>query len=97
LQPVAETWGTASTLNSSKCTKYKKDGTLKAKWNKKIPGYKTTARTNTVSGNCNAFAQIAKWMAKLEKTLKKHTKTSSCKKKRIMTVVVIPTPNRKLG
>jgi hypothetical protein len=71
--------GTASTHNTSECTKYEKDGTLKSEWGKKGP-FKTTPKTKTVGGN--AFAQMAERMAKREKTLKKRTKTSSCKKKR---------------
>jgi hypothetical protein len=70
--------GASSTHNTSKCTKYGKDGTLKAKWGKKAPS-KTASKTKTVGGN--AFAQIAEQMAKLEKTLKKCTKTFSRKKK----------------
>jgi hypothetical protein len=71
--------GAGSTHNTSECTKYKKDGTLKSEWGKKGP-FKTTPKIKTVRGN--AFAQMAKRMAKLEKTLKKHTKSSSRKKKR---------------
>ncbi len=71
--------GAASTHNTSKCTKYEKDGTLKSEWGKKGP-FKTTPKTKTVGGN--AFAQMAEWMAMLEKTLKKRTKASSRKKKR---------------
>jgi hypothetical protein len=70
--------GTASTHNTSECTKYEKDSTLKSKWGKKGP-FKTTPKTKTVGGN--AFAQMAERMAKLEKTLKKRTKSSSHKKK----------------
>jgi hypothetical protein len=71
--------GTSSTHNTSECTKYEKDGTLKAEWGKKAP-LKTAGKTKTVRGN--AFVQMAKRMAKLEKMLKKRTKTFSCKKKR---------------
>jgi hypothetical protein len=71
--------GTASTLSTSECTKYEKDGTLKAEWGKKGP-FKTTPKTKTVGGN--AFAQLAERMAKLEKSVKKSTKSSSRKKKR---------------
>jgi hypothetical protein len=70
--------GASSTHNTSECTKYEKDGTLKAEWGKKAP-LKTAGKTKTVGGN--AFAQMAERMAKLEKTLKKHTKTFSRKKK----------------
>jgi hypothetical protein len=79
LRNIATCGGVSSTHNTSECTKYEKDGTLKAEWGKKAP-LKTTGKTKTVGGN--AFAQMAKRMAKLEKTLKKHTKTFSCKKKR---------------
>jgi hypothetical protein len=71
--------GTSSTHNTSECTKYEKYDTLKAEWGKRAPS-KTAGKTKTVGGN--AFAQMAERMAKLEKTLKKHTKTSSRKKKR---------------
>ncbi len=86
--------GTASMHNTSQCTKYEKDGTLKSKWGKKEP-FKTTGKTKTVGGN--AFAQMAERMAKLEKTLKKHTKTFLVRRSATTRVVVIPTPNRKLG
>jgi hypothetical protein len=66
--------GMSSTHNTSKCTKYEKDGTLKAEWGKKTPS-KTTSKTKTVGGN--AFAQMAERMDKLEKMLKKRTKTFS--------------------
>ena len=71
--------GAASTHNTSECTKYEKDGTLKSEWGKKGP-FKTTPKTKTVGGN--AFAQLAERMAKLEKSVKKSTKASSRKKKR---------------
>ncbi len=45
--------GASSTHNTSKCTKYEKDGTLKAKWGKKSPS-KTASKTKTAGGN--AFA-----------------------------------------
>jgi hypothetical protein len=71
--------GAASTHNTCECTKYEKDGTLKAEWGKKAPS-KTAGKTKTVGGN--SFTQMAERMAKLEKTLKKRTKTFSRKKKR---------------
>ena len=71
--------GAASTHNTSECTKYEKDGTLKSEWGKKGP-FKTNPKTRTVGGN--SFAQMAERMTKLEKTLKNRTKASSRKKKR---------------
>ena len=51
-----------STHNTSKCTKYKKDGTLKAEWGKKS-SMKTTGKTTTLGGK--SFAQALECLAKL--------------------------------
>jgi len=64
--------GAASTHNTSECTKYEKDGTLKTEWTKKSP-----VRTKTLGGK--SFAQALERLRKLEKAVEKK---SSSKKKR---------------
>lgn len=64
--------GAQSTHNTSECTKYEKDGTLKTEWTKK-----SSVRTKTLGGK--SFAQALERLRKLEKTV---NKKSSSKKKR---------------
>ena len=67
---------------TSKCTKYEKDGTLKASWATKSAGTgKYLDKKKKPDGN--AFAQVLdRFSAKLDKTLKKVHKSASHKKKR---------------
>ena len=70
--------GTQDTHNTNDCTKYEKDGTLKPEWAKKSSA-KATGKT--CKSNGNAFSQVMDRLSKMEKALKKGTKSSSCKKK----------------
>ncbi len=63
--------GVASTHNTSECTKYEKDGTLKTEWTKESP-----VRTKTLGGK--SFVQALERLRKLEKAVEK--KSSSKKK-----------------
>jgi hypothetical protein len=69
--------------NTYKCTKYEKDGTLKASWaTRKSAGTgKYSDKKKKLDGN--AFAQVLdRFSSKLDKTFKKVHTAASCKKKR---------------
>jgi hypothetical protein len=65
---VPETWGHAGYTNTSECTKYEKDGTLKSSW-----GKKSTAKPNgkTKNANGNSFLQVIDCLSKMEKLSRK--------------------------
>ena len=71
--------GAQSTHNTSDCTKYEKDGTLKAEWGKKSSA-KTAGKSKAAGGN--AFSQVMDRLSKMEKAFKKGSKSASRKKKR---------------
>ncbi|MFM8588488.1 MAG: hypothetical protein ACKOBX_09120, partial [Bacteroidota bacterium] len=71
--------GAQNTHNTSECTKYEKDGTLKAEWSTKSTG-KSHGKNKKSEGH--AFSQVMEKISKMEKALKKSTKSSSRKKKR---------------
>ena len=71
--------GTSASHNTNECTKYEKDGTLKASWAKKSAGTGKYSDKKAKSDG-NAFAQVLdRFSSKLDKTLKK---VASRKKKR---------------
>jgi hypothetical protein len=74
--------GASASHNTSECTKYEKDGTLKSSWANKSAGTgKYSDKKKKPDGQ--AFAQILdRFSSKLDKTLKKATKSVSRKKKR---------------
>ena len=79
---MPETWGrTPASHNTSECTKYEKDGTLKASWaTKSASTGKYSDKKKKPDGN--AFAQVLdRFSSKLDKTLKKVHKLASRKKK----------------
>jgi hypothetical protein len=67
-----------TTHNTGNCTKYKKDGTVKPLWSSgKYLANKTKKKLDG-----NSYAQIEEQLfAKIEKSIKKALKSSSCKKK----------------
>lgn len=69
--------GAPASHNTSECTKYEKDGTIKPTW-----GHGKSSGKPSKKGEGKAFAQLAKTVSKLEKALKKSNKASSKKKKR---------------
>jgi hypothetical protein len=71
--------GTQATHNTSKSTKYEKDGTLKSSW-----GKKSAAKPNgkTKNANGNSFSQVMDRLSKMEKAFKKSSKSASHKKKK---------------
>ena len=73
--------GASASHNTSECTKYEKDGTLKSSWANKSAGTgKYSDKKKKPDGQ--AFAQILdRFSSKLDKTLKKH-RSASRKKKR---------------
>ena len=71
--------GASASHNTSKCTKYEKDGTLKAEWGRKSSA-KAAGKTKRSDGN--SFAQMMDRLSKIEKAVKKGSKSSSRKKKR---------------
>ena len=86
--------GAVSTHNTSECTKYEKDGTLKAEWGKKNP-FKTTGKTKTVGGN--ASRRWPNGWPSLRKRLRIVRRLLLARRSDTTRAVVIPTPNRKLG
>jgi hypothetical protein len=74
--------GASASHNTSECTKYEKDGTLKSSWANKSAGTgKYSDKKKKPDGQ--AFAQVMdRFASKMEKTLKKATKSVSRKKKR---------------
>ena len=71
--------GAPKTHNTNECTKYEKDGVLKADWTRKSSA-KTAGKNRKPDGN--AFSQVMDRLAKMEKAIKKGAKSVSRKKKR---------------
>ena len=71
--------GAQATHNTSECTKYEKDGTLKSSWGKKSAA-KPNGKTKNADGN--SFLQVMDRLSKMEKAFKKSSKSASRKKKR---------------
>jgi len=74
--------GAPASHNTSECTKYEKDGTLKASWATKSAGTgKYSDKKKKPDGS--SFAQVMeRFSSKLDKTLKKHRSASRKKKRR---------------
>jgi hypothetical protein len=70
--------GAQATHNTSECTKYEKDGTLKSSWGKKSAA-KPNGKTKYANGN--SFLQVVDCLSKMEKAFKKSLKSASRKKK----------------
>ena len=73
--------GAPSSHNTSECTKYDKDGKLKAGWNSKSAS--TGKYSDKRKSDGQSFAQVFdKFSSKMEKVLKKAAKSSSRKKRK---------------